>query len=1401
MKHTYRMGLDIGSTTMKAVVLNEEDKIVFTRYERHNTRIQEKLLEMLSALREQVGDVSVTLHVTGSVGMGVAERCGLPFVQEVVAATNYIRQEQNGVSTLIDIGGEDAKVVFFRNGEATDLRMNGNCAGGTGAFIDQMAILLNVQTDELDALAQRADRVYPIASRCGVFSKTDVQNLIARSVSREDIAASVMHAVAVQVAGTLAHGCDILPPVMLCGGPLTFLPALRHAFADYLHLEDSHFILPENAHLIPAWGAALANAKEDVVSLSALRTAICEGLAVNYTPSNALEPIFTDEEDYARWTKRISAGAICQKAFTKGKEDVTIGIDSGSTTTKIVVLNNRDELLFNYYHGNEGNPVAAVEQGLRKLQEEAGKAGTELNITGSCSTGYGEDLIKAAFGLDGGIVETMAHYGAARHLNKDVSFVLDIGGQDMKALFVEDGVIHRIEINEACSSGCGSFLETFAKSLGYKVDEFAQEACRASKPYDLGTRCTVFMNSKVKQALREGASTADIAAGLSYSVVKNCLYKVLRLKHTEELGRHIVVQGGTMRNDAVVRAFEKLTGREVTRSSHPELMGAMGCALYARRYARQGVSLDDMLSHATYATSRQQCQGCENACLITVYRFGNGNRYYSGNRCEKIWGNKGTDYKPGRNAYSRKLELLFGRETRVERPRAVIGIPRCLNMYEEYPFWHTLLSRCDFQVVLSAPSSFSKYEERVRLVMSDNICFPAKLVHSHIQDLADRKVDRIFMPFVVYEHLEGGQNSYNCPIVSGYSEVVRSVQHTGIPLDSPAITFKDEHLLYRQCRKYLSNLGVKDSRIKEAFEEALRAQARYEEELVAYNREVLAQSRAEGGLTVLLAGRPYHADPLIQHKLSDIVASMGVHVITDDIVRGESIPVDDVHFVPQWAYANRILKAAKWAAMQGGDVQCMELTSFGCGPDAFLTDEMRSLLKRYGKTLTLLKIDDVSSTGSLKLRVRSSIESLRFSTRTDEGASPVQPFITTPIFGVEDRKRKILAPFFTPFISPLVPSLMKVAGYDVDNLPGSDETSCDWGLRYANNEVCYPATLIVGDVVKAFKEGKYDPATTAVAITQTGGQCRASNYISLIKKALVESGFGSVPVVSMAFDSGLKNNQPGFKMPWLKMLPIVLNALLYSDCIAKFYYAAVVRETKPGAALQLKDRYLKIARNAIERNAPDDLTALLTNAIKDFNAITCEDKTLPRVGIVGEIYLKFNPFAQKNICEWLIGQGIEVVPPLLSEFFVQSFVNYEVQKASGTDRKRIPAGLIHWLYGKLWKWIEKFNRIGSGYRYFTPFHNIYNESRDASQVVSLNAQFGEGWLLPGEMVSLARQGVNHVISLQPFGCIANHIVSKGIEKRVKDLYPQMRILSLDFDSGVSDVNIVNRLLLFIDGLK
>lgn len=1398
----YRLGLDVGSTTAKLVVLDSDGNIVFSKYERHNARTREVVMASLKEVMSIYGDTEVALHITGSIGMGISEKCNLPFVQEVVAATKAIRSHYPQVSTMIDIGGEDAKVVFFKNGEASDLRMNGNCAGGTGAFIDQMAIILGVDVNELSRLAMNADQVFSIASRCGVFCKTDIQNLIAKNVSRENISASIFHAVAVQTIVTLAHGCDIKAPVLFCGGPLTFIPALRKAFIDYLSLKEADVVIPENGSLLPAIGAALSDVDDDkVFRLSDLMETVNTGLTTVRTLSTGLKPVFESKEDYDKWLERISKHKIVTAELVPGEQNVFLGIDSGSTTTKIVVLDQDCRMLYSYYNTNGGNPVKAVESGLRELCDKCAEKGAVLNIIGSCSTGYGEDLIKSAYRLNSGIIETIAHYMAARYLNKNVSFILDIGGQDMKAIFINKGIIDRIEINEACSSGCGSFIETFAKSLGYSAHEFSQAACSSLAPCDLGTRCTVFMNSKVKQVLREGATINDIAAGLAYSVVKNCLYKVLKLKDISVLGKNIVVQGGTMRNDAVVRAIELLTGTEVARCDRPELMGAFGCALYAMKHqGKVAARPDEMIAKAQYTSRFLHCKGCDNSCLVVRYKFGNGKYYYSGNRCEKVFTNgEGNEYK-GFNAYHIKNELLFDRSADIAAPVMTVGIPRCLNMYEEYPFWHTLFTACGIQVCLSDMSNFASYERNARMVMSDNICFPAKLVHSHIQNLVDKKVDRIFMPFVIFERKSEGQNSYNCPVVAGYSEVIKNVQSYDIPVDSPVITFKDRNLLMKQCREALAVYGIDDETFKNAFAKAEEEQLAYEKSIVNENEKILKAARANGTLTILLAGRPYHTDPLIQHKVSDMITDMGVNVITDDIVRDKEVALDDVHFVSQWAYTNRILKAAKWSAMQKNDIQYIEMTSFGCGPDAFLLDEVRDLLMRYDKSLTLLKLDDISNVGSMKLRVRSMIESLKLANAASQEEGKVREFVTVPVYEKKHRKRKIIVPFFTPYISPLIPAVMSVAGYEVDNLPLSDSQSCDWGLQYANNEICYPATLIVGDIIKAFKSGKYDPSNTTVAITQTGGQCRASNYISLIKKALIDAGYVDVPVISVSLGSGIVNNQPGFKVNWLKILPLALYAILYSDSIAKFYNASVVREKEPGQAAALRDKYLELADAPIRRNSIKQLTDLLAKAAEEFNMI-CRDCETQKVGVVGEIFLKFNPFAQKNIMDWLIGRGIEVVPPILLDFFMQSFVNRKVNIESMVDSKHIPDFIVNMVFKLVKVQINKINRIASSFRYFVPFKDIFDEADAAKDIITLNAQFGEGWLLPAEIVSYVHQGVNNVITLQPFGCIANHIVAKGVEKRIKSLYPQINLLSLDFDSGVSDVNIINRMLLFIDNLK
>lgn len=1407
--------MDVGSTTAKLVLIDDVGKMLYSKYQRHHADILRTVGTLFSEVKELFGDCDVFVTITGSAGMGVAERFLLPFEQEVVSATNLIHAVYPEIKTLIDIGGEDAKMVFFSTEALPDMRMSGNCAGGTGAFIDQMATLLGITVDEMGELAmQPGSKIHPIASRCGVFSKTDIQNLIARNVSKSDVAASVFHAVAVQTVTTLSHGFSVQPKVLFCGGPFAFTPALREAFVQYLGLKEGEYIVPENAPVISAWGAALSPHKAEVgIMLSRLITDLgSNDITGNLVQTNRLEPLFRDTAELEAWEESKKAAEIERVPLAESDGACYLGIDSGSTTTKIVAIDDRERIVFSYYANNEGNPIAAVEKGLNQFLSTAEAAGKVIRIKSSCSTGYGEDLLRAAFGLNGGIIETIAHYLAAKKVAADVSFILDIGGQDMKALFVENEALYRVEINEACSSGCGSFISAFAGSLQHSVADFAHMACTAEAPCDLGTRCTVFMNSKVKQFLREGASVSDISAGLAYSVVKNCLYKVLKLKNLLELGGHIVVQGGTMRNRSIVRAFEKLTGVPVSFTDIPELMGAYGCALYAKanRVGHSEMALRQILQTTEYTNRQTQCKGCENQCYVTRYTFNNGNVYYSGNKCEKVFTNRGAESRSGDNIYTQKFDLLFDRAVNSSDDKLLkIGIPRILGMYEDYPFWHTLFGECGFDVVLSEPSTMRKYERGVNSVMSDNICFPAKLAHSHILDLIERNVDRIFYPFTVYEQRDGRQeaNSFNCPVVTGYAEVLRSAMNPektdGIPIDSPTVTFRDAANLKKCCVEYMRTLGVPEAIVKKAVDRALTVQEDYKARLKTMNLRLWERSRRKNRLTILLAGRPYHTDPLIQHKLSDMIAGFGVDVISEDIVRdNDAVDITQIHSIPQWSYVNRILKAAQWAAEQGENVHFMQMTSFGCGPDAFLLDEVRAILKRYGKTLTILKIDDVNNIGSLRLRVRSLIESLKFNGLSTDNTNYIQPFLTTKLYTKAERKRKLLLPYFSDAHVEVIEALFRAAGYEAETLPRPDGETVDQGLKYANNEVCYPATLITGDMVKALQSGKYDLDNVALVITQTGGQCRATNYLTLIKKAVVDAGFPQVPVISLTSGGGLES---GLKVNWFKVAPVALAALLYGDCMAKFYYAAVVRERRKGEAAELRASYLSAVVPHILKRDTKAIFMLMGQAARDFDRCIVPDPegTIPaRVGVVGEIYLKLNSFSHKDILNWLAAEGIEVIPPTIVNFFMQTFVNRKVNKAAHlSGSSMVPEFVIDRLYKWANNYIERTNQICSAFRYYVPFGNIFEEAEHATEVITLAAQFGEGWLIPAEMVGFARTGVNNVVSLQPFGCIANHVISKGIEKKIRDMFPQMNLLFLDFDSGVSEVNVLNRLHLMVNNLK
>ena len=821
-------------------------------------------------------------------------------------------------------------------------------------------------------------------------------------------------------------------------------------------------------------------------------------------------------------------------------------------------------------------------------------------------------------------------------------------------------------------------------------------------------------------------------------------------------------------------------------------------------------SLTELIDANSYESEFQTCPGCDNHCTVKLFHFPNGNTFASGNNCEKVYSNHSESERKGVNMMVEKYKLLF-RQPKVEpvgKPLGIkIGLPRALGMYENYPFWYTLFSACGLEVVLSNNSSNKIYESGLRSIMADNICFPAKLMHGHINNLIDMKVDRIFYPYVVFERKEDdkSKNSFNCPIVSAYSDVIKSsmdpARKSGVPFDAPVITFNDSELLVKSCWAYLKTLGVKREVALKAIEMAKNVQTSYIQKLTARANEVLDLATKENRMVILLAGRPYHTDPMIEHKISQAIAYMGIDVITEHVATELGATVfDEINALSQWAYPNRIFKAAYFAGKYPRkNLHFVELTSFGCGPDAFILDEVNAILKRFGKNLTILKIDDVNNIGSLRLRIRSLVESCK--AELAETSAVDRKFATTKIFEKEDRQRTIIAPYFAEGYSEFLPSLFKLVGYNLVVLPTGNQEAAETGLRYANNDICYPATIVVGSIINALNSGKYDLDNTAVIITQTGGQCRASNYYSLIKNALVAGGFAKVPVLSLATGAGVNNNQPGFEIKWGKVIKILVHAILYADCIAKMYHSAAVREVEPGLALKLRNRYIEESFPYVEAKDYKGLKRLMKQAVADFTAAVEKNKRVPVIGLVGEIYVKYNGFSNKFVTQWLIEQGVEVVPPALITFFSTSFVNSHYNRRYNIKKETNPQWISDGLHALLLSCMRKYDRICQPFPYYRPFASIFEIGKLSEQVINSAADFGEGWMLPGEICHLAEHGVQNVVSLQPFGCIANHIISKGIEKKIKQVYPQMSLLFLDFDSSTSEANVFNRLHFMIENCK
>ncbi len=1413
-EHIYSTGIDIGSTTVKAVI-SDVNGIVFHRYVRHQAQTFEATRNIFREALRELGDIVLDPAVTGSAGMGIAEAFGLPFVQEVVASAHFIRKQHPDVRTFIEIGGEDSKIIFFDEYFQPDIRMNGACAGGTGAFIDQVAVLLDVDASQLNALAEKSTGTYPIASRCGVFAKTDIQALLSRHVSKADIAASVFHSVALQVITALSRGRDIEPKILLGGGPLSFYPVLRRAFRDVLGVEnDSDLVIPEHPLLVPAFGTAmLRNGKSFRIRISKLLSLFDQSQKLDYLNRTQRLPIlFQNKAEFVAWKEKHAENSVPRVAPKDvATEKLFLGVDSGSTTTKLTVIDSQGRVVWSFYCSNNGDPVQAVGKGLADCAKSFKASGVTPQILRTAVTGYGESLIKAAYGLDDGIIETLAHYRAARQFEPDVSFILDIGGQDMKAIYVEDGSVSEIQVNEACSSGCGSFLETFARVLGYEIERFAELACRSKSPFDLGTRCTVFMNSRVKQALREGASVPDISAGLAYSVIKNALYKVLKLKNTDILGDNIVVQGGAFRNNAVLRAIELLLEKKVVRPDIPELMGAYGAALTAAanysmapERSRLFRPTENMDKEIRFSRKEIQCRGCENQCTVLQLTFENGNRFYTGNRCERYFSNNPEIRRRGKNLIEEQVKLLFDRELEPENePILTYGIPRCLNMYENFPFWAAFLTTCGFKVVLSAPSSFKLYEKGSATVMSENICFPAKLAHGHIFDLVNRKVDRIFYPTVVYEQpeFENALNTYNCPVVTGYPDLLCSAidpeQAFGIPLDHPSISFKHPDLLTDQLYLFFRPMGINYSVVSRGVQNGLSAYLNFRKELKSKADALIRESREQGNILCVLAGRPYHQDQLINHGIPNLLTEFGVDVISEKAayLHADAAVLSDRNVLTQWSYTNRLYSAAEWVA-KTRHAQLIQLTSFGCGPDAIAADEVRDIIRAAGKIYTLIKMDEIANLGAVKIRIRSMLGALN----ENSGRAKSPEAVRKPANPNGMNNNKVLiTPYFSPFYSPLIPPTFRPLGFRVDVLPPQDQISAELGLKTVNNEMCYPSILIAGDIIKAFQSGKYDPDNTAVILTQTGGQCRASSYLSLIRKGLADAGMSNVPVIAVSNDE--IHPQPDFKINTRELFKRMALGIIFADPLARMYLACVVREKKPGTSKALHEKYLSRMEPGLEEADYQYLLNLLIDAVSDFNAIEMRAKPIPRIGIVGEIFVKYNFFSNGNIIDWLSSQGVEVILPPLQSFFSQRFINETFDQKAFFKRSwvdRIKYRIIE-IYSKYH--LAQIERVMQGFRFYRKSHDLRKLAEITGEVVSLANQFGEGWLLTAEMIAMLDEGINNIVCLQPFGCIANHITGKGIEKKLREMYPALNLLSLDMDAGVSEVNLMNRLHFMISGSR
>ncbi len=1397
------VGLDVGSTTVKIIVMNDNLEIIYKDYRRHFSDTKNTVCNMLYDLNEKYPNSKFTIALTGSGAMSSAKFLGVNFIQEVVSCKRAVEKYIPQTDIVIELGGEDAKIIYFD--KSIEQRMNGTCAGGTGAFIDQMASLLNTDTNGLNELAKNYKTIYPIASRCGVFAKTDIQPLINEGAAKSDIAASIFQAVVNQTISGLACGRPIRGKVAFLGGPLTYLSELRTRFIETLNLKDDEIIVPNEAHLLVAIGAAIESLKDNLITNIDLSKKI-ENLKYSQdTTTKPLEPLFRDYPEYEEFRKRHSKAFTKKSSLLNYSGNCFLGIDAGSTTTKIVLIDNEGCLLYSLYGSNEGNPLQSVIKMLHSLYKDLPNT-AKLRYSGV--TGYGEKLIQTALNVDMGEIETIAHYTAAKKFEPDVTSIVDIGGQDMKYIRLKDGAIDSIMLNEACSSGCGSFIETFSKSLNLEISEFVKQALEAKNPVDLGSRCTVFMNSKIKQAQKEGYTIGDISSGLSYSVIKNALQKVMKIRDVETLGDKIVVQGGTFYNDAVLRAFEKIVGKNVIRPDIAGLMGAYGMALLSKEQFENNldmeyyssISKEEDLDNLNIKITNTRCNGCENHCKLTINTFNNGKHFISGNRCEKGAGNV-NEHKNLPNLVKYKYERLFDYKPLDESQakRGTIGIPRVLNMYEDYPFWFTFFTELGFRVIISEKSTRKTYEKGMESMPSESVCYPAKLSHGHVESLIDQGIKTIFYPCMPFsrKEYEKADNKYNCPIVISYSEVlknnVENLNEKNIKFINPFLPFDSPNLVKKvleldEFKEY--NFTKKELQI--AVEKAQKEYHKCKKDIQNKGVETLNYLKENNLKGIVLAGRPYHIDPEINHGIDTLITSLGLAVLTEDSISNQTEVKRPIRVVDQWMFHSRLYAAANFVGKHD-NLELIQLNSFGCGVDAVTTDQVEEILKSYNKMYTLIKIDEVNNLGAVKIRIRSLLASMnKRSHEKLEGNYEINKKIFT-----KDMRANytILMPMMIPIHFELLEPAAKSCGYNMVLLRECTQKTVEIGLKYVNNDACYPSILVTGQMIEALQSGKYDVNKTALIMSQTGGGCRATNYIGFIRKALKDAGFEQVPVISLNV-VGMEK-MPGFKLT-PKLLDRLIKAALLGDLLQKMLHKNRAYEVNKGETDKLFEFWMEKCKKLVTNCTNKEFKKAIYDMVDDFEKIELDfSKEKPKVGIVGEILIKYHPFGNNYVVDLLEKEGAEVVLPDFMGF-IKFMATHKITFNTLLNSNKTSATISR-IALKLINLMEKDSNLAlkkSKKNYLLPC-DIWHLESSVKDILSIGNQTGEGWFLTAEMVEYIENDIPNIICVQPFACLPNHVVGKGVIKTIRNKYPEANITPVDYDPGASETNQANRIKLLM----